>query len=29
MHVNTYYLGLKYPIDGFLPMDPYLPVSTE
>ncbi len=29
MHVNTYYLGLKYPIDGFLPMDPYLPVSTQ
>ena len=29
MHVNTYYLGLKYPLDGFLPMDPYLPVSTQ
>ena len=29
MHVNTYYLGLKYPINGFLPMDPYLPVSTQ
>jgi hypothetical protein len=28
MHVNTYYLGLKYPISGFLPMDPYLPVSS-
>jgi len=29
MHVNTYYLGLKYPIEGFLPMDPYFPVSTQ
>jgi hypothetical protein len=29
MHVNTYYLGLKYPITGFLPMDPFLPVSSE
>jgi hypothetical protein len=29
MHVNTYYLGLKYPAAGFLPMDPYLPVSSE
>ena len=29
MHVNTYYLGLKYPITGFLPMDPYLPVSSQ
>ena len=29
MHVNTYYLGLKYPLDGFLPMDPYMPVSTQ
>jgi hypothetical protein len=29
MHVNTYYLGLKYPINGFLPMDPYLPVSSQ
>jgi hypothetical protein len=29
MHVNTYYLGLKYPINGFLPMDPYFPVSTQ
>jgi hypothetical protein len=29
MHVNTYYLGLKYPIDGFLPMDPYFPISTQ
>jgi hypothetical protein len=29
MHVNTYYLGLKYPIAGFLPMDPYLPVSSQ
>jgi hypothetical protein len=28
-HVNTYYLGLKYPITGFLPMDPYLPVSSQ
>jgi hypothetical protein len=27
-HVNTYYLGLKYPINGFLPMDPYPPVSS-
>jgi len=27
-HVNTYYLGLKYPIAGFLPMDPYFPVSS-
>ena len=29
MHVNTYYLGLKYPVTVFLPMDPYLPVSSE
>jgi hypothetical protein len=29
MHVNTYYLGLKYPLNGFLPMDPYLPVSSQ
>jgi hypothetical protein len=29
MHVNTYYLGLKYPIEGFLPMDPYFPVSSQ
>ncbi len=29
MHVNTYYLGLKYPVDGFLPMDPYFPISTQ
>jgi hypothetical protein len=29
MHVNTYYLGLKYPITGFLPMDPYMPVSSQ
>jgi len=29
MHVNTYYLGLKYPINGFLPMDPYFPISTQ
>ena len=29
MHVNTYYLGLKYPISGFLPMDPYFPVSSQ
>jgi hypothetical protein len=29
MHVNTYYLGLKYPTDGILPMDPYLPVSSQ
>jgi hypothetical protein len=29
MHVNTYYLGLKYPVSGFLPMDPYLPVSSQ
>jgi hypothetical protein len=28
-HVNTYYLGLKYPIAGFLPMDPYFPVSSQ
>ena len=28
-HVNTYYLGLKYPTSGFLPMDPYLPVSSQ
>ena len=28
-HVNTYYLGLKYPISGFLPMDPYFPVSSQ
>jgi hypothetical protein len=27
-HVNTYYLGLKYPVNGFLPMDPYSPVSS-
>jgi hypothetical protein len=29
MHVNTYYLGLKYPTDAFLPMDPYIPLSTQ
>jgi hypothetical protein len=29
MHVNTSYLGLKYPITGFLPSDPYLPVSSQ
>lgn len=29
MHVNTYYLGLRYPTQAFLPMDPYLPVSTQ
>jgi hypothetical protein len=29
MHVNTFYLGLKYPLNGFLPMDPYLPVSSQ
>jgi hypothetical protein len=28
-HVNTYYLGLKYPTDAFLPMDPYFPVSQQ
>ncbi len=29
MHVNTDYLGLKYPVNGFLPADPYLPVSSQ
>lgn len=29
MHVNTHYLGLKYPLNGFLPADPYLPVSSQ
>lgn len=29
MHVNTYYLGLKYPTDAYLPMDPYVPVSSQ
>ena len=29
MHVNTDYLGLKYPVDGILPSDPYLPVSSQ
>jgi hypothetical protein len=29
MHVNTYYLGLKFPTDGFLPMDPYFPLSSQ
>jgi PBP superfamily domain len=29
MHVNTNYLGLKYPVNGFLPADPYLPVSSQ
>ena len=29
MHVNTYYLGLKYPTDAFLPMDPYFPLSSQ
>ena len=29
MHVNTYYLGLKYPADAYLAMDPYLPVSSQ
>jgi hypothetical protein len=29
MHVNTYYLGLKYPTDAFLPMDPYPPISFQ
>jgi outer membrane biosynthesis protein TonB len=28
-HVNTYYLGLKYPTDAYLPMDPYTPVSSQ
>ena len=27
-HVNSHYLGLRYPTDAFLPMDPYLPVSV-
>jgi hypothetical protein len=27
MHVNTYYLGLKYPIDQFTTQDPYLAVA--
>jgi hypothetical protein len=29
MHVNTYFLGLKYPVNGFLPADPYMPVSSQ
>lgn len=29
MHVNTYYIGLKYPTDAYLPMDPYTPVSSQ
>jgi hypothetical protein len=29
MHVNTYYLGQKFPTDGFLPMDPYFPLSSQ
>jgi len=29
MHVNTYYLGLKYPTDAYLPMDPYIPLATQ
>ncbi len=29
MHVNTDYLGLKYPTNAFLPMDPYFPVSSQ
>jgi PBP superfamily domain len=29
MHVNTDYLGLKYPVNGFLPADPYFPVSSQ
>jgi hypothetical protein len=29
MHVNTYYLGLKYPTQAFLPMDPYPPISFQ
>ena len=29
MHVNTFYLGLKYPVDGITPSDPYLPVSSQ
>ncbi|HYZ56489.1 MAG TPA: hypothetical protein VE733_23750 [Streptosporangiaceae bacterium] len=29
MHVNTYYLGVKYPTDSFLPMDPYFPLSSQ
>jgi hypothetical protein len=29
MHVNTYYLAQKYPADAFLPMDPYIPLSTQ
>ena len=29
MHVNTYYLGQTWPTTGFLPMDPYVPVSSQ
>jgi hypothetical protein len=29
MHVNTSFLGLKYPVSGYLPADPYLPVSSQ
>jgi hypothetical protein len=29
MHVNTYYLGLQYPTDAFLPMDPYFPLAQQ
>ncbi len=27
-HVNTYYLGVQYPTDAFLTMDPYFPLSV-
>jgi hypothetical protein len=27
-HVNTYYLGLQYPTQAFLTMDPYFPLSV-
>ena len=29
MHVNTTYLGQKYPVDGITPSDPYLPISSQ
>ena len=29
MHLNTTYLGQKYPDDGITPSDPYLPMSSQ
>jgi hypothetical protein len=29
MHVNTYYLTLRFPLTAYLPMDPYLPLSSQ